>query len=149
MRTRPWRPGSGGASPRTPARASGRASRATARHGVRGVDTTNVGTPTAPWTYWPTVIVTVPPFGSFPPVGLCDTTTPRDPGAGVKFTITLNPAPVSAAVAAPCVWPIVFGTSTSLGPLETNTRTADPRGTRIPVAGSVPIACPTGTVSLD
>ena len=66
----------------------------------------------------------------------------------MKFTITLKPASVSAVVAAPWVWPIVFGTSTSLGPDEMNSRTAAPLATRVAAAGSVPIAWSLGTVSL-
>jgi hypothetical protein len=61
----------------------------------------------------------------------------------------VNPAAVSAALAAACVSPTTFGTLTGAGPLETTSVTADPVATLVAAAGFSLMTLPEATVLLD
>jgi hypothetical protein len=61
----------------------------------------------------------------------------------------VNPAAVSAALAAACVSPTTFGTLTGAGPLETTSVTADPVATLVAAAGVSLMTLPEATVLLD
>ena len=73
-----------------------------------------------------------------PPPGLCATTIPRGLSAGKTIAFTLNPCPVSFAIACCCCMPTTAGTIFPLLPLSRSTKTqrSRPATTRMPRAAS-------------